>query len=198
MAFVGVKPEVGIRARGQFFFADSRLRTLLLGLLLALSTFAVYYPAHTHPFSGLDDYFYVVENIHVHEGLTWKTVVWAFTARNMVNWIPLSWLSHALDYRLFGADPTGHHVVNVLLHALNIVLLFWVLRRATGYTARSFMVAALFALHPMNVEPVVWVAERKTMLSMVFFCSPWRPTGGTRWSRRPTASDGSSYCSHWD
>ena len=134
-----------------------------------IPTVAIYYPVHTHAFSRLDDYMYVVDNAHVHDGLTWKTVVWAFTALNMANWIPLSWLSHALDYQLFGLDPAGHHLVNVAFHALDVVLLFWVLKRATGYTARSFMVAALFALHPMNVEPVVWVAERKTMLSMVFF-----------------------------
>lgn len=134
-----------------------------------IPTVAIYYPVHTHAFSRLDDYMYVVDNVHVHDGLSWKTVVWAFTALNMANWIPLSWLSHAFDYQLFGLNPAGHHLVNVALHALDVVSLFWVLKRATGYTARSFMVAALFALHPMNVEPVAWVAERKTMLSMVFF-----------------------------
>jgi tetratricopeptide (TPR) repeat protein len=117
---------------------------------------------------GADDYFYVVDNLHVHHGLDWATVKWAFTALNMVNWIPLTWLSHAVNYQFFGADPAGHHVVNVVLHILAAVLLFWTLKRATGFLGRSFMVAALFALHPINVEPVVWVAELKTMLSMIF------------------------------
>ena len=169
MAFLTVEPRTGTGNSTQFLVADSHLRTFLLSLLLVLPTFAIYYPVHTHAFSRLDDYMYVIDNVHVRDGLSWKTVVWAFTALNMANWIPLSWLSHALDYQLFGLNPAGHHLVNVLFHALDVVLLFWVLKRATGYTARSFMVAALFALHPMNVEPVVWVAERKTMLSMVFF-----------------------------
>ena len=169
VAFLKVEPRTGTENRDRFLPADSRLRTILLSLLLIIPTVALYYPVHTHAFSRLDDYMYVVDNVHVHDGLSWKTVVWAFTALNMANWIPLSWLSHALDYQLFGLNPAGHHLVNVALHALDVVLLFWVLKRATGYTARSFMVAALFALHPMNVEPVVWVAERKTMLSMVFF-----------------------------
>ena len=169
VAFLNVEPRTETENQHRFLSADSRLRTILLGLLLVIPTVAIYYPVHTHAFSRLDDYMYVVDNVHVHDGLSWKTVVWAFTALNMANWIPLSWLSHALDYQLFGLNPAGHHLVNVLLHALDVVLLFWVLKRATGYTARSFMVAALFALHPMNVEPVAWVAERKTMLSMVFF-----------------------------
>ena len=116
-----------------------------------------------------DDNFYVVDNVHVHEGLHYSTVIWAFTATDMVNWIPLTWLAHAANYQLFGADPSGHHVVNVLLHALAAVLLFWTLKRATGFVGRSFMVAALFAVHPINVEPVAWVAELKTILSMIFF-----------------------------
>jgi tetratricopeptide (TPR) repeat protein len=142
---------------------------LLLSFCLVLPVIAVYYPIHTHPFCGLDDYLYVVNNTAIHHGLNWATVRWSFMTFGMGNWIPVSWLSHALDYQLFGLNPAGHHMVNVLLHALNVVLLFWVLKRATNYTGRSFMVAALFALHPMNVEPVAWVAELKTMLSMLFF-----------------------------
>ena len=169
MAFLSVDPRTGTENHHRSLSADSRLRTILLSLLLVIPTIAIYYPVRNHAFTLLDDYMYVVDNVHVHDGLSWKTVVWAFTALNMANWIPLSWLSHALDYQFFGLNPAGHHLVNVALHALDVVLLFWVLKRATGYTARSFLVAALFALHPMNVEPVVWVAERKTMLSMVFF-----------------------------
>src|SRR5271169_3288790 len=150
-------------------FGTLPMRTFLLKLLLIAATIAVYSPVHHHPFFSLDDEFYVVDNVHLHLGLDWTTIKWAFTCFSMENWIPLSFLSHALDYQLFGANPAGHHDMNVLLHALNAALLFWVLKRATGYTSRSFMVAALFALHPMNVEAVAWIAERKTMLSMVFF-----------------------------
>jgi protein O-mannosyl-transferase len=168
LAILNVDPRTETESYHRFLTADSRLRSILLGLLLVIPTVAIYYPVHTHAFSRLDDYMYVVDNAHVHDGLSWKTVVWAFTALNMANWIPLSWLSHALDYQIFGLNPAGHHLVNVALHALDVVLLFWVLKGATGSAARSFIVAVLFALHPMNVEPVAWVAERKTMLSVAF------------------------------
>jgi protein O-mannosyl-transferase len=162
-------------------FADSPTRTVLLGFLLIMATVAVYSPVRSHPFFNLDDGLYVVDNVHVHNGLDRTTVKWAFTTFNMQNWIPLSLLSHAVDYRLFGSNPAGHHQTNTLLHALNAALLFWVLKRATGYAGRSFMVAALFAFHPMNVEAVAWVAERKTDLSMVFFLLA---LGAYRWYAR--------------
>ena len=148
--------------------ANSPARFLLLSLVLIIAVLAVYWPVHTHPFMPADDNFYVVDNVYTHQGLRWSTVKWAFTATNMVNWIPLTWLAHAADYQMFGVDPAGHHLVNVVLHALAACLLFWTLKRATGFLGRSFMVAALFALHPINVEPVAWVAELKTMLSMIF------------------------------
>ena len=152
-----------------FLSTDSLPRALLLSVSLAIPTFIIYYPAHTHPFSGLDDYFYIVYNTHLHHGLNWQTIRWSFTTFGMENWIPLTWLAHGLDYQLFGLRPAGHHLVNVLLHTANVVLLFWVLKRATGYVGRSFVVAVLFAVHPVNVEPVVWVAELKTVLSTLFF-----------------------------
>jgi hypothetical protein len=109
------------------------------------------------------------ENAHVQTGLNWDTVEWAFTSYDQANWHPVTWLSHALDCQLFQLEPAGHHGTNVLLHALNVVLLFGILVQATGSAGRSFMVAALFALHPINVESVVWIAERKNLLSMLFF-----------------------------
>ena len=136
--------------------------------MLVAAVIAVYWPVHGHNFVPDDDHFYVVDNPTIHEGLRWSTVKWAFTAMNMVNWIPLTWLSHAADYQMFALNPAGHHDMNVFFHCLSACLLFWMLKRATGYEVRSFMVAALFALHPINVEAVAWVAERKTMLSMVF------------------------------
>ena len=149
--------------------SPSRMRTLLFGLLLAVSTIAVYYPVHRDPFLNFDDDEYVTANAHVTNGLSWDTVQWSFTTFHSFNWHPLTWLAHAGNTQLFGLDPARHHEINVALHLVCVVLLFWVLQRATGYAGRSFVVAALFALHPMNVESVAWVAELKTMLSMIFF-----------------------------
>jgi protein O-mannosyl-transferase len=151
------------------FLLNPGRERLLLGLLLVVATLALYYPVSTHPFLNYDDDLYVVYNPHVHAGLQWATVTWAFTSFDASNWHPLTWLSHALDYELFQMNPAGHHGVNLLLHVLNVLLLFWVLQRATGYIDRSAMVAALFALHPINVESVAWVAEHKNLLSMMFF-----------------------------
>jgi tetratricopeptide (TPR) repeat protein len=139
-----------------------------------VATIAVYYPVHTHPFANFDDGPYVFSNPHVRAGLSWDTVKWTFTSFGSVtpdvpDWHPLAWLSHALDTQLFGFDPSGPHDENLFLHVLNVVLLFWVLQRATGFTGRSAMVAALFALHPINVESVAWISERKNLLSMLFF-----------------------------
>jgi len=155
--------------RGLSLTAFAQQRVVVLALLLLLVTVAVYSPAHRHPFSDLDDAGYVTKNTRVQAGLNWSTVIWAFTTWHAFNWHPLTWLAHALDCQFFGLDPAGHHDVNVFLHAVNVVLLFWVLKQATGFTGRSFMVAALFALHPLNVEVVVWVAELKTLLSTLFF-----------------------------
>src|SRR5208282_2350014 len=119
-----------------------------LALLLIVATVALYQPVKHYPFITYDDRDYVTRNIQVQAGLDWDTVQWAFTSFYCSNWHPLTWLSHALDCQLFGLNSGGHHDTNVLLHALNAALLFWVLWRATGYAGRSFVVAALFALHP--------------------------------------------------
>jgi len=150
-------------------FAWLEQRTFLLAFFLILVTLAVYNPAKRLPFVNYDDRDYVTRNLQVQSGLEWDTVQWAFSTLDAANWHPLTWLSHALDCQLFGLNPSRHHSTNLLLHALNAALLFWVLRRATGYAGRSFMVAALFALHPINVESVAWISERKNLLSMLFF-----------------------------
>ena len=168
LASVGVQPEPVAQDRASFLQKDSTLRSVLLSLLLLVATIAVYAPVHDHPFASIDDGKYVTQNPHIQDGLTAGAVFWAFTHGYAGNYHPLTWVSHAADIQVFGLDPAGHHDENVLLHALNAVLLFWVLRRATGYTWRSLMVAALFALHPLNVESVAWIAERKTMLSTLF------------------------------
>ena len=168
MASAGVKAVLLTPLRSAFLDRDSRLRSVALSLLLMLATIALYAPVHEQPFSNLDDPKYVTQNPHLANGLTAKTVIWAFTHGYASNWHPLTWISHAIDIQVFDLDPAGPHDENVILHALNAVLLFWILRNATGYTGRSFMVAALFALHPVNVESVAWIAERKTMLSTLF------------------------------
>ena len=143
--------------------------TLALILLVLLVTAGVYMQVHHHPYFSLDDQGYFPKNDGVNTGLHWSTFEWALTSYYASNWHPVTWISHALDAQFFGLGPTAPHDENVLLHLINVVLIFWVLWKATGYAGRSLMVAALFALHPINVESVAWVAERKTMLSMLFF-----------------------------
>jgi tetratricopeptide (TPR) repeat protein len=141
---------------------------ITLTLVLILSTVAIYYPVHRLPFISMNDGEYVIYNFHIQQGLHWSVVKWAFSSVYAANWHPLTWLSHALDYQLSGLDSSGHHESNLFFHVLNAVLLFWVLWRATACLGRSFGVACLFALHPINVESVAWVAERKNLLSMFF------------------------------
>ena len=151
-------------------FGSSSTRFLLLNALLIVATIFVYAPVRHFPFVNYDDPWYVARNPYIQSGVTVQTLSWAFfTPGYCHNWHPLTWISHAADIQMFGLDPGAHHDMNVLLHIIGAMLLFWVLRRATGYTGRSFMVAALFAVHPINVEAVAWISERKTLLSMVFF-----------------------------
>ncbi len=134
-----------------------------------VATLALYNPVNRHPFVNYDDDRYITENPHVHNGLTWRTITWAFTTTEQGNWHPLTWLSHALDYQLFHQNPAGHHFTSLLIHAANAVLLFLFLMYATRRLGPSLFVAALFALHPINVESVAWVAERKNVLCTFFF-----------------------------
>jgi len=138
-------------------------------LVLALGTWIIYSPVAHHPFVDFDDQYYVTQNEHIQAGLTWQTFIWSFNAGYAQNWHPLTWLSHALDCQLYGANPAGPHLTNVFFHTLNVVILFLLLLRATGAKWRSLLVAAWFAVHPLNVESVAWVAERKNVLSTLFF-----------------------------
>jgi len=169
MTSVDLKPAQQSHSRIVGRFASPRTHKIFLGFVLAVAVIAVYYPVHWQPFANYDDADYVTDNFHVKAGLHWETVKWAMTARDAANWHPVTWISHALDTQVFGLDPAGPHDVNVLLHIVNALLLFWVLQQATGFVGRSWMVAALFALHPVNVETVAWIAERKNLLSMLFF-----------------------------
>jgi tetratricopeptide (TPR) repeat protein len=144
-------------------------RATLIGLILVLATLAVYWPVGTYEFADFDEQLYVTENPIVQQGITARGLWWALTTTSAGNWHPLTWLSHMLDCQLFGLNAGAHHWTNVVFHAFNTVLLFLVLTRLTGACERSGFVAALFALHPLHVESVAWVAERKDVLSAFFW-----------------------------
>ena len=141
----------------------------LLCLLLAVTTLAVFLPIGRHGYVNYDDSDYVTANQHVKGGLSWDNVVWAFKSGHASNWHPLTWMSHMLDIQLFGDSPGAQHMVSVGFHIANTLLLFLLLRSMTGAVWRSAMVAGLFALHPLHVESVAWVSERKDVLSAFFF-----------------------------
>ena len=143
--------------------------TLLLALSLALLALALFWPATRYGFINFDDDRYVSENSVVLRGLTPHGIRWAFTTVHELWWLPLLWISYMADINLFGPGPFGHHLTNVLLHAVNVALLFWFLFRLTGSRWRSAFVAALFAIHPLRIESVVWITERKDVLSGLFF-----------------------------
>ncbi len=154
----------------------------MLGLVAL--TFGIYGQTAWHPFINLDDDALIYGNPHVRNGLTWENILWAFTATSGASfWHPLTWLSHMLDVELFGMNAGGHHLMSAGIHALNAIVLFLVLARMTGFTWRSAFVAALFAVHPLHVESVAWVAERKDVLGALFFLlSLW---AYTRYAERP-------------
>ena len=149
---------------------STRRRPALLAVALLIgSVLTVYWPVLGFDFINLDDDLYVTANPRVRAGLTPANVLWAFSSTRAPLWHPLTWLSHMADCQLYGLAPAGHHVTNLVLHVANAVLVFLVFRRMTGAVWRSAVVAGLFALHPLRVESVAWVAERKDVLS-AFFC----------------------------
>lgn len=168
MPVAATKPAIALHEAVGIFRSPGQ-RKLVLGLLLVVVTLALYNPVSRNGFVNFDDDRYVTDNPQVRAGLRSSTISWAFTTLDLANWHPLTWLSHALDCQLFQLNPVGHHYTSLLLHASNALLLFLILQWFTGYTARSLMVAALFAVHPLNVESVAWVAERKNVLCMLFF-----------------------------
>ncbi len=148
---------------------EQRWRVGAVCLVLAAITFAVFGQTLRHEFVNFDDNVYVYDNPVVARGLTRNGIVWAFTSIHASNWHPLTWLSHMLDCQLYGLHPGGHHLTNVFLHTATVIALFLVLRQMTGAFWRSAFVAAVFAIHPLRVESVAWVAERKDVLSGLFF-----------------------------
>lgn len=146
-----------------------RIRTILILTALAGATLAVYWQVQYHGFINYDDPLYVTDNPMVRNGLSWEGLLWAFRSTQVSNWHPLTWLSHMLDVEIFGKNPAGHHLTSLFFHLANTLLLFLVLKEMTAASWRSALVAAMFALHPLHVESVAWVAERKDVLSAFFW-----------------------------
>ncbi len=158
-------------------------RSALVCLFLVLSTLVVFWQVRHHDFVHYDDFLYVTENEQVQAGLTLEGITWAFTTIDASNWHPLTWLSHMLDCELFGVNPGPHHLVNLFFHIANTLILFFVFKRMTGNFWPSGFIAALFALHPLHVESVAWIAERKDVLSTLFWLlTMW---GYTRYVEHP-------------
>ncbi len=147
----------------------NRYKSILICCFLVIATVAVYGQAHEFEFVNYDDTVYVTENRNIQKGISSDSVAWAFTTVYAANWHPITWLSHMLDYRLFGMHSGNHHLTNLFLHIANTLLLFLVFRKMTGDLWQSAFVAALFALHPLHVESVAWVSERKDVLSTFFW-----------------------------
>jgi hypothetical protein len=166
--------------------AGRKDRWLVFGICVFLGaiTWLVFGQTLRHDFVNVDDTEYVLKNVEVARGLTSEGAVWAFTHFHVSNWHPLTWISHMLDCQFFGLSPGGHHLTNVLLHMATAICLFLVLRQMTAALWRSAFVAAVFAIHPLRVESVAWVAERKDVLSGLFFVL----TIGAyvRYARRPS------------
>ena len=138
-------------------------------MVLIASTLAIYWQITNHEFINYDDESYITKNLRVQTGLTFESIKWAFTTFHAGNWHPVTWLSHMLDMELYGLNPMGHHWSSLQIHLINTILLFFILQYMTGALWRSAFVAALFALHPLHVESVAWVAERKNVLSTFFW-----------------------------
>lgn len=164
----------------------NRRAALYAVVTVVLLTGAAFYPVLQNDFVTYDDPLYVTANAHVRTGVSGANILWAFTTGHAANWHPVTWLSHLVDYSLFGMHPAGHHLTNLLIHAANALLLYLFLSYATGAPGCSLVVAALFAVHPLRVESVAWVAERKDVLSGLFgIAALWAYTA---YARRPSRS----------
>jgi tetratricopeptide (TPR) repeat protein len=148
--------------------SDSK-KKLIIYIILTAATFIVYWQVHHFGFVNFDDNIYITENSHIQSGITPKGICWAFTTRYFELWNPLVWLSFMLDYQFYGLNAGGYHVTNLILHILSTLLLFWLFNRMTKALWKSAFIAAFFALHPLHVESVAWIAERKDVLSAFFW-----------------------------
>jgi len=159
-------------------FIQKRRLGFIICLFLAASSLLVFYQSTQHDFVNYDDELYVTENPNVNVGVTLEGIAWAFTTGHGANWHPLTWLSHMLDSELYGLNPMGHHWTNLQIHIANTILLFLFFNWVTGALWRSGLVAAFFALHPLHVQSVAWVAERKDVLCAFFWIlSMWAYAG---------------------
>jgi tetratricopeptide (TPR) repeat protein len=154
--------------RPRHSFVVRHSSSIIASVLLVLAALAVYWPVTRFEFINYDDPDYVTHNLHVQEGVTWPSLVWAFQTGHAANWHPLTWISHMLDVQFFQLNAGWHHFTNVCFHLANTLLLFSLLKNLTSAFWRSAFVAALFALHPLHVESVAWVSERKDVLSVFF------------------------------
>jgi protein O-mannosyl-transferase len=159
------------------------INSIVICLCLAAITTAAFWGIHKCEFINYDDEDYVTQNLKIQHGFTREAIRWAFTEGHASNWHPVTWLSHMLDCKLFGLDSGKHHIVNLLIHILNVLLLFWILKCTTGEIWKSAIAACLFAVHPLRVESVAWVAERKDVLSAMFWMLA--TIAYVRYSRRP-------------
>jgi protein O-mannosyl-transferase len=166
------------------FKANIFIRVVAISLFLLVAPAITYLQTLDHGFLHFDDNEYLTNNQYVKSGLTGESIAWAFTESHSSNWHPVTWMSHMLDFELYELNAPGHHLTSLLFHIANTLILFWVLLKMTGAVWRSGMVAALFALHPLNVESVVWIAERKNVLSTFFwFLTFW---AYARYVEKPT------------
>lgn len=150
---------------------------LFIGIGLIAVTLAIFWPVQNFEFIDLDDDVYITNNRHVQSGLTWEGLIWSFTTAHSSEWHPLTWLSHMADSELYGLNPRGHHFTNLLFHTANVLILFLVLSRMSRNVWVSGLIAMVFAIHPLRVESVAWVAERKDVLSAFFWIlSMWAYT----------------------
>jgi Flp pilus assembly protein TadD len=154
-------------ASPELFFRSTRGLLLLCALLSAL-VIGTFWPSVHCLFQFYDENDYLVRNVHVNQGFIWEGACWAFTSLGKSNWVPLTWFTHMMDFQIYGFNPWGHHLTNILIHAANVSLLFLLLRKMTGAVGRSFIVAVLFAVHPLRVESVTWISERKDVVSFFF------------------------------
>lgn len=178
-------PREDQEVRAPAFASRPAWSATIVALTLALIALWIFLPALENGFVNFDDGLYVTDSPWLHEGLSLRSATWAFGQFYASNWHPLTVLSHMLDQELFGLDPRGHHLTSVILHAVNCALLFALLRAATGAVWRSAFAALLFALHPLRVESVAWVSERKDVLSALFALLAL--AAYVRWTREPSS-----------
>ena len=156
---------------------------MALCLFLVLAILFIFWPVKDYDFVRYDDSIYITENVHARTGLSLENIRWAFTSAHAANWHPITWLSHMLDCQIFGMDPGMHHLMSLFFHTLNSLLVYFVFKRMSGNRWKSGFVAAMFAVHPLHVESVAWVAERKDVLCAFFWMlTTW---GYLRYVERP-------------